>query len=100
MLKIKKKTGKKSKLKKPKLYKVLMHNDNYTTMEFVVNVLMVVFNKSYNDAVEIMLKIHRKGIGLCGVFPYDLATTKVEIVHYLANKKGFPLKCSIEPEED
>ena len=88
----------KQKLKKPKLYKVIMHNDNYTTMEFVVDILMRVFNKSQSEATNIMLKIHNNGFGICGVYPYDIAVTKTEIVHYLADKNKFPLKCSVEPE--
>ena len=88
----------KQKLKKPKLYKVIMHNDNYTTMEFVVDILMKVFNKSQAEATNIMLKIHNNGFGVCGVYPYDIAVTKMEIVHYLADKNKFPLKCSVEPE--
>lgn len=99
MAEVKEKTKTKKKLKRPKLYKVLMHNDNYTTMEFVVEILIKIFNKSKEEAVNIMLKIHNQGIGLCGIYPYDIALTKVEIVHYLAEKNSFPLKCSIEPEK-
>ena len=100
MIEIKKKTQSEIKSKKPRLYKVLMHNDNYTTMEFVVSILKTVFNKSHNEAVNIMLNIHNKGIGICGVYPFDIASTKVEIVHFLAEKNNFPLKCSIEPEQE
>ncbi len=99
MPEIKEVTKTKKKLKKPKLYKVLMHNDNYTTMQFVVEILEKIFNKTNQEAVNIMLQIHNNGIGLCGVYPYDIAVTKVEIVHYLAEKNSFPLKCSIEPED-
>ncbi len=97
--KVKKRIQKSSKVKtkKPKLYRVLMHNDNYTTMEFVVAVLQTVFNKSEQEAVRIMLHIHNNGIGECGIYPYDIAVTKVELTHYLARKNEFPLKCSIEP---
>ncbi len=100
--KVKNKTKKlnKKKLKRPKLYKVLMHNDNYTTMEFVVAVLQTIFNKSPDDAVKIMLHIHNNGIGVCGIYPYDIAITKVELTHYLAKKNNYPLKCSIEPVEE
>ncbi len=100
--KVIKKTKSKSKIKleKPKLYKVLMHNDNYTTMEFVIAILQTVFNKSQEEAVRIMLKIHNNGIGECGVYPYDIAISKVELTHYLAKKNEFPLKCSIEPVEE
>ncbi len=99
MADVKEVTKTKKKTKQPKLYKVLMHNDNYTTMQFVVEILEKIFNKSYEEAVSIMLKIHNHGVGLCGIYPYDIAVTKVEIVHYLAEKNNFPLKCSIEPEE-
>jgi len=88
----------KEKLKPPQLYKVLMHNDDYTTMEFVVEVLMTVFRKSAAGAVDIMLKIHHEGLGLCGVYPYEVAETKIEEVHDLAKEAGYPLKCSMEPE--
>lgn len=80
----------------PPLFKVLMHNDDYTTMEFVVQVLETVFHKSPPEATRIMLNIHVKGVGMCGVFPFEIAETKVDQVHALARKDGFPLKCSIE----
>ena len=96
----KRKTKRKIETKKPKLYKVLMHNDNYTTMEFVVAVLQTVFNKSQEDAVRIMLHIHNHGIGECGIYTYDIATSKVELTHFLARKNDFPLKCTIEPVEE
>ncbi len=96
-VKFSQKVKRKVKTKRPKLYRVLMHNDNYTTMEFVVAVLQTVFNKSEQEAVKIMLHIHHNGIGECGIYPYDIAVTKVELTHYLARKNEFPLKCSIEP---
>ncbi len=83
-------------LKEPPKYKVLMHNDDYTTMEFVVRVLMTVFHKPKAEAVRIMLNIHHTGIGVCGVYPYEIAETKVALVHNMARKEGFPLKCTIE----
>jgi ATP-dependent Clp protease adaptor protein ClpS len=86
------------KVKRPRLYKVLLHNDNYTTMEFVVEILMHVFNKSAEDATRIMLNVHKKGIGLCGVYSYEIAETKVDRVHLLAREHGFPLRCSMERE--
>ena len=98
MAQIKEVVREKKKLKKPKLYKVIMHNDNYTTMEFVIDILIKVFNKSQAEATNIMLKIHNNGFGICGIYPYDIAVTKMEIVHYLAEKNKFPLKCSVEPE--
>ena len=82
----------------PPLYKVLLHNDDYSTMEFVVEILMYVFNKSIAEAKKIMLNVHRQGIGICGTYPYSLAETKVDTVHLLAREKGFPLKCTMEKE--
>ncbi len=83
-------------LEQPPMYKVLLHNDDYTTMEFVVEILQKVFRKSIADATRIMLLVHKSGKGVCGVFTEDIAETKVEIVHHLARKSGFPLRCSME----
>ena len=88
----------KPRLQEPKLYRVLLHNDNYTTMEFVVHVLQSVFRKKTEDAVRIMLSVHRNGIGMAGVFTAEIAETKVDSVHRLARENGFPLRCSMEPE--
>jgi ATP-dependent Clp protease adaptor protein ClpS len=85
-------------VKRPPLYKVLLLNDDYTTMEFVVQVLRSVFNKNMEDAVGIMLHVHRNGVGLAGVYPQEIAETKVATVHKLAQDSGFPLRCSTEPE--
>jgi ATP-dependent Clp protease adaptor protein ClpS len=82
----------------PPMYKVLLHNDDYTSMEFVVEILMLVFNKTPEEAVEIMLNVHQKGIGICGVYTYEVSETKVNTVHDLARKNGFPLKCTMEEE--
>jgi ATP-dependent Clp protease adaptor protein ClpS len=82
----------------PPMYKVLLHNDDYTTMEFVVEILMLVFNKPPEEAVEIMLNVHQKGIGICGVYTYEVSETKVNTVHDLARENGFPLKCTMEEE--
>ena len=82
----------------PPLYKVWLVNDDYTAMEFVVEILMSVFRKSPEEAVDIMLRVHKEGVGLCGVFTFDVAETKVETVHVLAREKGFPLKCTMERE--
>jgi len=82
--------------KEPPMYRVLLHNDDYTTMEFVVEVLMHVFNKPFEDAARIMLNVHRSGIGVCGMYTYEVAETKVETVHELARERGFPLKSSLE----
>jgi ATP-dependent Clp protease adaptor protein ClpS len=87
------------KLKKPTLYKVLLHNDNYTTREFVVAVLKEVFHKSETDAVQIMLHVHYNGIGVAGVYTYEVAETKIKTVEAAARDNGFPLRLSMEPEE-
>jgi ATP-dependent Clp protease adaptor protein ClpS len=84
------------KIKEPPLYKVLLHNDDYTTMDFVVDILMTVFHKSEIEAEKIMLNVHKKGVGVCGVYPYELAETKVETVTDLAKNNGFPLKSTME----
>ena len=82
----------------PSMFKVLLHNDDYTTMEFVVEILMLVFKKSPEDAVRIMLNVHHKGIGICGVYTFEVSETKVNTVHTLARQYGFPLKCTMEKE--
>jgi len=82
----------------PPMYKVLLHNDDYTTMDFVVEILILVFSKPPEEAVEIMLNVHRKGIGICGVYTYEISETKVETVHALAREHGFPLKCTMEKD--
>ena len=84
--------------KKPPLYKVLMLNDDYTTMDFVIYVLESVFQKSSVEATQIMLHVHKKGVGLAGVYTREIAETKITTVHDLANKKQFPLKCRMEKE--
>ena len=86
------------KVERPKLFKVLLHNDHYTTMEFVVEVLQYIFHKSASEAVTIMLAVHQQGVGVAGVYPAAIAETKINAVHALAEKEGFPLKCSMEPE--
>jgi len=80
----------------PKMYRVLLHNDHYTTMEFVVDVLMKVFHKTAAEAAKIMLDVHRGGQGTCGVYIRDIAVTKVSHVQRLAREEGFPLRCSCE----
>lgn len=86
------------KVKKPDMFKVLLHNDHYTTMEFVVEILMKVFQKKINEANRIMLDIHNKGIGVVGLFPYDIAASKVLQVKSMAQVNGFPLKCTVEKD--
>jgi ATP-dependent Clp protease adaptor protein ClpS len=80
----------------PIMYKVLLHNDDYTTMEFVVHVLMLVFHKSVEQATRIMLNVHQQGIGVCGLYTYEVAETKVETVTRMARENGHPLKCTME----
>jgi len=80
----------------PPLFKVLMHNDDYTTMEFVINMLETVFHKSAFEANRIMLNIHHKGVGICGIYPFEVAETKTDRVHRIAREEGFPLRCSVE----
>lgn len=88
----------KPKLKKPQLYKVLLLNDDFTPMEFVVVVLEQFFNKAREQAVQIMLHVHQKGIGVCGVFPRDVAETKVKSVMDFSRDHRHPLQCTMEPE--
>ena len=84
------------KLQKPPLYKVLLHNDDYTTKEFVVQLLEYVFHKSNAEAVHIMLHVHQNGIGVAGVYTYEVAETKVALVDSLARQHEYPLKCTME----
>lgn len=86
------------KLAKPPMWKVLLHNDDYTTREFVVWILQGVFHKSESDAVAIMLHVHTSGVGVAGVFTHDVAETKVEKVKALAKEHQYPLLCTMEPE--
>ncbi|WP_243546553.1 ATP-dependent Clp protease adaptor ClpS [Pseudodesulfovibrio tunisiensis] len=83
-------------VREPRKYKVLMHNDDYTTMDFVVEVLIRVFHKSEAQATTIMMAIHNQGVGVCGIFTAEVAETKVDLVHRLAKGAGFPLRCSME----
>jgi Uncharacterized conserved protein len=83
-------------LKEPEEYSVLLLNDDYTTMEFVVTVIMTVFHKPLPEATRIMLDVHKKGKGTVGVYSYDIAVTKINQVHQLARQNGFPLKCTME----
>jgi len=89
-------TERKQQTKRPSMYKVLLHNDDYTTMDFVVMVLETVFHKSAEEATLIMLNVHEQGVGVAGVYPRDVAETKVILVHDLARKNEYPLKCSVE----
>ncbi len=84
------------KLKEPKMYKVLLHNDDYTTMDFVVYVLRTVFHRPEPEAVRIMLNVHRNGVGVAGVYTYEVAETRIAQVEALARQHEFPLRCSME----
>lgn len=83
-------------IKEPQLYKVLLHNDDYTTMEFVISILETVFHKSVHDATQIMLNVHNEGVGIAGVYTKEICETKISVVHQLAKKNEFPLRCSME----
>lgn len=84
------------KIKKPKHYKVVMYNDDYTTMEFVINILVSVFNKKLMEAEKIMLDVHEKGKGVAGIYSHDIAITKVSTAMSMAKEKGFPFKLTVE----
>ena len=84
------------KTKKPSLYKVLLLNDDYTPMEFVVHILEKIFGKNREDAVDVMLHVHRHGVGICGVFTYEVAETKVAQVIDFARENQHPLQCTLE----
>jgi ATP-dependent Clp protease adaptor protein ClpS len=88
----------KPKVKKPSMYKVLMLNDDYTPMEFVVHVLEKFFSKSTEEATRIMLHVHQRGVGVCGVFTFEVAETKVNQVMDAARKSQHPLQCTLEKE--
>ncbi|ERR1700749_3768387 len=91
-------TKTKPKTKKPSMYKVLLLNDDYTPMEFVVHILEKIFNKNREAAVEVMLHVHRHGVGICGVFTYDVAETKVAQVIEFARRHTHPLQCTMEKD--
>ena len=92
------KTESKTKLERPPLYKVFLHNDDFTTMEFVVFILLTVFNHNENEAIRLMLNVHRQGIGLAGVYTYEIAEMKVDRVTSLAQANEFPLLCTMEED--
>jgi len=85
------------KIKEPDEYRVILLNDDYTTMDFVVMVLVDIFRKNLEEANRIMLDVHKKGKGIVGQYPWDIAATKADQVHALAREKEFPLKCIVEP---
>ena len=83
-------------IKKPSMYKVILLNDDYTPMEFVVYVLQKIFNKNQEEATQIMLHVHQKGIGVCGIFTYEVAEVKSKTVVDFAKKNQHPLQCTVE----
>jgi len=89
-------TKNREELKEPPLFKVVLHNDDYTTMDFVVMVLETVFGKNTAEATRIMLNVHHQGHGIAGVYSREIGETKVAVVHRMARKNQFPLKCSLE----
>ena len=89
----------KAKLKPPSMYKVLLLNDDYTPMEFVVSTIQKFFSKSREQATQIMLKVHREGMGVCGIYPKDVATTKVDLVQEHAKAHQHPLQCTMEAND-
>ena len=93
---IKKKEDIQDEIKEPPKFRVLLHNDDYTTMDFVVKILEEVFHKSPAEATAIMLHVHNKGVGECGIYPAEIAETKVDIVHAKARAAGFPLLATME----
>lgn len=91
-------TKPRNEVRRPKRYKVLLHNDHYTSMEFVVMILESIFRKTNAQSIEIMLSVHETGIGIAGVYPAAIAEMKIQNAHQAAESQGFPLKCSMEPE--
>lgn len=93
------KTRSRTKLKPPSLWRVILHNDDYTTQEFVVFILRAIFRKTDAEAVRIMLDTHQKGKGVAGVYPHEVAESKVLQVKALAEQNEYPLLCTLEPED-
>jgi ATP-dependent Clp protease adaptor protein ClpS len=91
-------TDSRTEVRRPPLYKVLLHNDDYTTQEFVVQILESIFHHPPETAYQIMMHVHTRGIGVAGLFPFETAEAKVGQVHSLAREYEFPLRCSLEPE--
>ena len=89
---------KKPEARKTPLYRVLLHNDDYTTMPFVVEILETIFHMSPAEAHRIMMHVHTRGHGVCGVYPFEIAETKVDLVHQRARENEFPLRASLEEE--
>lgn len=94
------KTREKKKIKRPRMYRVILHNDDFSPMDFVVRLLQTVFRKSEGEATAVMLQVHHEGAGVAGVFTHEIAETKVAQVHMLARQADCPLMASLEPEEE
>ena len=92
-------TKKETAIKRPSLYRVVLLNDDFTPMDFVIQILQNIFNKSYEDAQKIMLHVHNHGIGVCGIYTYEVAETKVSLVLDSAKRHEHPLQCSMEKVE-
>ncbi len=92
------KTRTKPKLQAPSMWKVILHNDDYTTQEFVVWILETIFRKPEPEAVRVMLDVHKRGKGVAGIYPFDIADTKVAQVKSVSEQHEFPLLCTLEPE--
>lgn len=88
----------KLKIKEPKKYKVIMHNDDFTTMEFVVAILNIIFNKDFEEANRIMMEVHKSGKGIAGIYPYDIAISKANKAMTMAKEEGFPFKLTVEED--
>lgn len=91
-------TESETRLEKPRLFKVLLHNDDFTTMDFVVFVLRTVFHRETSEAFEIMFKVHNEGVGVAGIYTYEVATMKAEKAMGLARSQEFPFLCTVEQE--
>jgi ATP-dependent Clp protease adaptor protein ClpS len=92
-------TKKETRLSRPRMYRVLVHNDDYTTREFVVDVLCTVFRHTESEAVRVMLHVHYNGVGVAGVYTREVAETKIAIVESLAKEREYPLRLSMEPDD-
>lgn len=88
----------KQKIKRPTRYKILLHNDDYTSMEFVIHILKNIFGKNHQEAQDIMLKVHNEGMALCGIYTFEIAESKAQEVKILAKKEEYPLLCTMEAE--
>jgi ATP-dependent Clp protease adaptor protein ClpS len=95
---IERRTKEQTKAKRPALYKCILLNDDYTPMEFVVEILKTVFHRQHAEATRIMLHVHQNGMGIAGVYPFEIAETKIKTVEELARESQFPLKCVMEKE--